>query len=92
MIRRGYFLDGAEGKSIKVKIMDFQAYDYNSFALDLLHFLLINARIDDLKVDFQSFIDYYLSEFVNVLRLADCPFDDYTPEKYVLIAKILVCD
>lgn len=63
--------------------MDFQAYSYNSFALDLLHFLLINARIDDLKMNFKSTIEYYLVEFVNEMRLTNCPLDDYTHEKYV---------
>lgn len=64
--------------------MDFQAYNYDSFALDLLHFLLINARVDDLKTDFAAFIEYYLLEFKNVMQLVNCPLDDYTHAKYVL--------
>lgn len=64
-----------------MKIVDFQAYDYNSFVFDLLQFLFLNVRIDDLKINFKSFIEYYSFEFVNVMRLVNCPLDDYTYEK-----------
>ena len=75
------FADKADGKSIRVKILDFQNYSYGSFSFDLMQFLFANARIDDLKMHFKSFIDYYLLEFVNVMRLVNCPLDDYTNEK-----------
>lgn len=78
---KNFMIKRAAGKSIDVKILDFQAYDYDSFALDLLHFILSNARIDDLKVYFKSFIENYLIEFVNTMQLVNCPLDDYTHDK-----------
>lgn len=64
-----------------MKIFDFQGYDKNSFAFDLLQFLFFNVRVNDLKEHFTSFIEYYLSEFVNVMGIAHCPLNDYTNEK-----------
>lgn len=75
------FADKADEKSVKVKILDFQEYKYNSFVSDLLHFLFYNARIDDLKAHFKSFVEHYISEFVNVMRIVNCPLEDYTNEK-----------
>lgn len=75
------FADEADAKSIKVKILDFQGYKYNSFAFDLLQFLFYNVRVEDLKMHFESFVEHYMSEFVNVLRIVNCPLDDYTNEK-----------
>lgn len=66
---------------VEVKIVDFQSYYYGSFALDLIQFVLINGRVDDLNTDFKTFIDHYHSEFVKMLRLFNCPLDDYTNEK-----------
>lgn len=68
-------------KSIRLKILDFQAYDYESFAFDLTFFLLINAQVDDLKVNFNGFIQYYHSEFLKTMRFVNCPLEDYTYEK-----------
>lgn len=80
IIIRILFADEAE-KPIKVKILDFQLYSYDSFAMDLLQFLFFTVRIDDLRMHFKSFVEYYLVEFVNVLRIVNCPLDDYTNEK-----------
>lgn len=43
---------------IQVKIWDFQEYRYESFANDLISFLLLCARFDDLKTNFISFINF----------------------------------
>lgn len=64
-----------------MKILDFQGYNYNSFVFDLLQFLFYNVRIDHLRMHFKSFVEYYLLEFANVMRIANCPLDDYTNEK-----------
>lgn len=73
--------DVAANKSIHVKILDFQKYGYESFAFNLIHFLALNARANDLKFDFELFIKHYHFEFVKTLRFVDCPLDDYTYEK-----------
>ncbi|KAJ6644273.1 hypothetical protein Bhyg_09240, partial [Pseudolycoriella hygida] len=73
--------NGAAANSIQVKILDFQAYYYESFAFDLTFFLLYNAQIGDLNTHFKSFIEYYHSEFVKTMRLVNCPLDDYTYDK-----------
>lgn len=64
-----------------MKLLDFQGYKYNSFAFDLLQFLFYNVRIDDLKMHFKSFVEHYISEFVHVMRIVQCPLDDYTDDK-----------
>lgn len=66
---------------IQVKLIDFQSYFYGSFALDLIQFVFFNCRVDDLNTDFKVFINHYLLEFVKMLRLFNCPLDDYTNEK-----------
>ncbi|XP_055317996.1 uncharacterized protein LOC129576655 [Sitodiplosis mosellana] len=77
MIKKG----GHSKQSIQVKILDFQAYDYDSFAFDLTFFVFYNAQIEDLQMNFKLFIEYYHSEFFNTMRLVDCSIDDYTYEK-----------
>ncbi|XP_031632040.1 uncharacterized protein LOC116346242 [Contarinia nasturtii] len=73
--------DKTAKKSIQVKLLDFQMCGYESFALDLMFLLLFNAPIEDLRMNFKSFIEYYHSEFVKTLRLVNCSHDDYTFEK-----------
>lgn len=75
------FLIKKEDESIKVKILDFAWFNYESFALDLTFFLFINVQDKDLRTNFKQFFDYYHSEFVNILRLVDYPLDEYTYEK-----------
>lgn len=76
-----YFPDPNSTSGIQIKLLDFQSYYTGTFALDLVFFLLFNGRIDDLRADFKSFINYYHEEFVNILRWINCPLDDYTYEK-----------
>lgn len=74
-------VDGHQyAESIFVKIVDFQAYDYESFAFDLTFFLLINTQIKDLETNFIALIRYYHSEFLGTMKAVNCPLDDYTFE------------
>ncbi|XP_031638919.1 uncharacterized protein LOC116351033 [Contarinia nasturtii] len=73
--------DGTNKNYTQVKIVDFQLYRYDTFVHDLVQFLLINARINDLKTNFKSFIEYYHLEFVKTMRYTNCPLNDYTYEK-----------
>lgn len=66
---------------IEVKILDFQAYDYESFALDLAFFIAFNARHNELNTNFKSFVEYYHLEFVKVMQYVNCPLEDYTYDK-----------
>lgn len=70
-----------DNSEIQVKILDFQIYRYDSFANDLIYFLLICARADDLRTNFRSFIEYYHSEFTKTLKYVNFPIDDYTFDK-----------
>lgn len=64
-----YFLDNIGVDSIvQVKFLDFQVYGYESFANDLIYFLLMCSRFEDLRTNFKSFIDYYHSEFTKILN------------------------
>lgn len=66
---------------VKIKIYDFQLYFYQSFVHDLIFFLFTSVRPEDLRNNFNTFINYYHSEFVNTLKLTNCPLDDFTFEK-----------
>lgn len=66
---------------ILVKILDFQEYRYESFANDLISFLLLCARFDDLTTNFISFIEFYHLEFTNMLKSVHLPLEDYTYDK-----------
>lgn len=72
---------GAREKNIQAKILDFQSYDYESFAFDLTFFLLFNAQVVDLRENFSSYILYYNLEFRKTLVSVKCPLDDYTQQK-----------
>lgn len=63
-------------EEIQVKIWDFQEYRYESFANDLISFLLLCARFDDLKTNFISFIEFYYLEFTNPLKSVHLPLED----------------
>lgn len=76
-------IDENTEQPIEVKILDFQSYDYESFAFDLIFFLLINARVEDLTTQFKTFIQYYHLEFQKTMQFINCPLDDYTYEKWV---------
>lgn len=43
-----------------MKILYLQAYDYESFAFDVTFFLLSNAQLDDLKLNFKLFIEHII--------------------------------
>lgn len=64
-----------------MKIIDFAKCRYESFANDLIFFLLTNAPVDDLRTNFKSFIEYYHMEFTKTLKHVDVPLDDYTYDK-----------
>lgn len=54
---------------------------YESFAHDLIYFLLKCASCDDLRINFKSFIEYYHTQFTKTLKHVDIPLDDYAYDK-----------
>lgn len=70
---------------MKIKIIDFQLCMYKSFVHDLIFFLFTSVRPTDLKENFTSFINYYYTAFIKTLAYVNCPLDDYTFEKYMLV-------
>lgn len=75
------FEDITGKKAVRVKLLDFQKYGYDSFVFNLIHFLSLNAHTHDLEVNFLSFVKHYYLEFVKTMRFVNCPLDDYTYEK-----------
>ncbi|XP_055309442.1 uncharacterized protein LOC129573174 [Sitodiplosis mosellana] len=73
--------DDIDVSVIKVKIYDFQLYFYQTFVCDLIFFLLTSVRSNDLTKHFKLFIRQYHLEFVNTMKLVNCPCDDYTFDK-----------
>lgn len=71
---------GVDG-AIQVKIIDFAKCRYESFANDLIYFLITSAPLDDLRTNFKSFIEYYHMEFTTMLKHANITLDDYTYDK-----------
>lgn len=68
-------------QEVKVKMYDFQLYSYQSLAFDLILFLFTSVRSNDLAENFKMFINYYHEEFVNELKLLNCPLNDYSFDK-----------
>lgn len=67
--------------AIQAKLLDFQLYHYESFANDLIYFLLACADLNDLRMNFIPLIEYYHAEFTKTLKYVDFPLDDYTYDK-----------
>lgn len=70
-----------ENTEIQAKILDFETCEYESFAHDLIYFLMMCVHVDDLKTNFKLFIEYYHSEFTKTLKMLNVPLDDYTYDK-----------
>lgn len=81
-----HYIDEASNNSIKVKMYDFQVYCYETFALDLIFFLFTSVRSIDLVNNFKSFINHYHEEFIQSLKLVNCPLEDYVFEKWAQIS------
>lgn len=73
--------DGVGPNAVQVKLLDLEFSSYESFANDLIFFLLLNGRIDELRTKFKSFIAHYHSAFTKTLTFVGCPLDDYTYDK-----------
>lgn len=67
--------------AIKVKIYDFQFYSHETFTSDLLNFLFLSVKCNDLRENFRIFIDTHHAELTKTLKLANCSLDDYPYEK-----------
>lgn len=74
-------LDSSQAVPIKIKIYDFQLYYYQSFVHDLMFFLCMCVRPNELISNFKLLIDYYHAEFLKTLDFVNVPKDDYTFEK-----------
>lgn len=72
---------GAKLNKLQAKILDWDSYSNGSFADDLIRFLLACGSVDDLKVNFESFIEYYYTEFTKTLTMTNIPLDDFTYDK-----------
>lgn len=76
-----FYSDDTTDKLVNTKFYDFQLYFYDSFAHDLIFFLLTSVHSNDLRKDFKLFIEHYHVEFIKTLQFVSCPLDDYTFEK-----------
>lgn len=73
--------DSIANNCTQIKIYDFQLYCLGSFAHDLVLFLFTSINPRDLSKNFNLFIKHYHQEFVKMMKLANCPLDDYTLDK-----------
>lgn len=77
-----FISDGTgEDTEVQAKILDFEKYGFESFAHDLVYFLMMCVHVDDLKTNFKPFIEYYHSEFTKTLKYLNIPLDEYTYDK-----------
>ncbi|CAH1106466.1 unnamed protein product [Psylliodes chrysocephalus] len=65
------------GKPVSNKFVDFQCYDYQSPASDLLNFILTSVKTDVLKEEFDGLLKFYHSEFVDNLRKLGCDIEPF---------------
>ncbi|VEN61231.1 unnamed protein product [Callosobruchus maculatus] len=63
-----------------VKIVDFQAYTYDTPATDLIFFLSGSVNIDVLKKHFDELLRYYNDNFADTLKKLDCDTAPFTYE------------
>lgn len=61
-----------DGKMVKNKFVDFQAYGYDSPARDLLFFIWANVQLSVIKEHFYDLLEYYRVSFLDVLNELGC--------------------
>lgn len=71
------------GKVIKNKFVDFQAYTYDSPVRDLLFFLFTSVEITILKENLDYFLKFYHDQFIATLIELNCPTLDFSFEKFM---------
>lgn len=73
----------SEEKPIKNKLIDFQMYQYDSIAKDLLFFICTSVILPVLQEHFDDLIDFYYKNFINILDKLGCNTTPFSYENFL---------
>lgn len=78
-----FMLKLEDGKVIRNKLLDFQAYTYSSPVKDLLFFLFTSVQFDVLRENLDNLLTFYHEQFTQTLSDLDCYTIDFSYDKFI---------